>query len=207
MSRDDWFRNTAWNDEIASRFEAKLKRARQKGQYIRIQACTLAQEHPEIALQLLEKYFAQEDRFDEASAHCGRATALIALGRLDDAVAAYEEALAAEVRLPSYITGAGLELPYLVAVARLAGQYDRALNVLGTSRKLLVFPLELFKWNAAHALIAGARGRLAEARDFARNALEAASKDHSGFRYHAKLGLVSQEQSDVLRRLRVYCDS
>jgi hypothetical protein len=40
MNRDDWFRNTTWNDKIAAQFEAKLKRARQKGQYIRIQACT-----------------------------------------------------------------------------------------------------------------------------------------------------------------------
>jgi len=54
MSRDDWFRNRTWSDKIASQFEAKLKRARRKGQYIRIQACTLAEEHPEVALQLLK---------------------------------------------------------------------------------------------------------------------------------------------------------
>ena len=38
MSRDDWFRHTAWNDKIAAQFEAKLKRARRKDQYLRIQA-------------------------------------------------------------------------------------------------------------------------------------------------------------------------
>ena len=59
---------------MAAQFEAKLKRARQKGQYIRIQACTLAEAHPEVALLLLEKYFEQEDRFDEAQAFVGRAT-------------------------------------------------------------------------------------------------------------------------------------
>ena len=37
--------------------------------------------------------------------------------------------------------------------------------------------------------------------------LEAASKDHAGCRYHAKLGLVSEEHADVLRKLRAYCDS
>ena len=202
LSRDDWFRNTTWSDKIASQFEAKLKRARRKGQYIRIQACTLAEHHPEIALQLLERYFAQEDRFDEAQAHVDRATAFIALGRLDDAVAAYEDALEAEARIPNLLTEAGIELPYLVAVATLTKQYDRALKVLRKSRKHIAFPVQEFKWNAAHALIAGANERLSEAQEFAKRALEAASKDHSGFRYHARLGLVSQEHSDVLRRLR-----
>jgi tetratricopeptide (TPR) repeat protein len=207
MSRDDWFRNRTWSDKIASQFEMKLKRARRKGQYLRIQACTLAEEHPEAALQLLERYFAQADRFDEAQAHVDRATAFTALGRLDDAVAAYEDALRAEARLPNLLTEAGIELPYLVAVAALTMHYDRALSVLKKSRSHVAFPVQEFKWNAAHALIAGATESLPEARESAKRALEAASKGHSGFRYHARLGLVSQEHSDVLRRLRAYCGS
>jgi tetratricopeptide (TPR) repeat protein len=206
MSRDDWFRNTTWSDKIASQFETKLKRARRKGQYIRIQACTLAEKQPEIALQLLARYFAQEDRFDEAQAHVDRATAFTTLGRLDDAVAAYEDALVAETRMPNLLTEAGIELPYLIAVATLTKRYDRALNVLKKSLRHVAFPVQAFKWNAAYALIAGAR-ELPEAREFAKRALQAASKDHSGLRYHAKLGLVSQAHAEALRKLRAYCDS
>jgi tetratricopeptide (TPR) repeat protein len=44
MSKDDWFRNTDWNDQIESEFEARLKRSRtnyNKAQYLRIQASYL----------------------------------------------------------------------------------------------------------------------------------------------------------------------
>lgn len=48
---------------------------------------------------------------------------------------------------------------------------------------------------------------MSEAREFANRALEAASKNRSGFRYHAKLGWVSKEHANALRRLQAYCDS
>jgi hypothetical protein len=64
MSRDDWFRNTAWDRQTSSLFFAKLARARDKAQYLRIQACTLARSHPEVALDLLAKYFALGEHFD-----------------------------------------------------------------------------------------------------------------------------------------------
>ena len=44
MSRNDWYRNTKWNDPIESEFEARLKRTRgnyHKAQYLRIQATYL----------------------------------------------------------------------------------------------------------------------------------------------------------------------
>lgn len=44
MSKDDWYRNTNWNDQIESEFEARLKRSRgnfHKAQYLRIQASYL----------------------------------------------------------------------------------------------------------------------------------------------------------------------
>ncbi len=207
MSRDDWFRHTTWNEEVAAKFEAKLKRARRKDQYIRIQACTLARTHPEVALQLLERYFAEVDRFGDAQAHVDRATAFVALGRLEEAVNAYEEALRIEAKVPNLLTSAGFELPYLVALNSLTQHYDRALKILKESQSRITFPIEKFQWNAANALIAGLQKRAAEASAFARQALDAASKDSSGFRYHAKLGLVSKEHANALRQLRAYCDS
>ena len=65
---DDWFRNTTWNDDVARRFEEKLRRARRKEQYLRIQACTLATTYPHVALDLLERYFALSDDFGHAQA-------------------------------------------------------------------------------------------------------------------------------------------
>ena len=44
MSKEDWYRNTEWNDQIESEFESRLKRSRgnhNKAQYLRIQASYL----------------------------------------------------------------------------------------------------------------------------------------------------------------------
>ena len=73
----EWFRNTTWNESIQAAFDAKLRRARRKGQYLRIQACTLARSHPEIALELLERYLALPDDFDRAQAYVDRAMAFL----------------------------------------------------------------------------------------------------------------------------------
>ncbi len=53
----DWYRNTAWDDAIEASFFAKLARARQKAQYVRIQANTLAPTKPDVALRLLDHLF------------------------------------------------------------------------------------------------------------------------------------------------------
>ena len=85
----EWFRNTTWNASIERAFDDKLRRARRKEQYLRIQACTLARLHPDVALKLLDRYFALPNDFDHAQAHVDRATAYLALGRVAEALTAY----------------------------------------------------------------------------------------------------------------------
>jgi tetratricopeptide (TPR) repeat protein len=207
MSRDDWFRNRGWNQDIAAQFAAKLKRARRKGQYLRIQACTLATSKPDVALELLDRYFAQDDRCDDAQAHVDRATAFLALGRVEEALNSYEDALRTEAKMPNMLTQAYIDLPYVVSVSGIRSRYSRALELLQKHRKRLMFPVDHFKWNAAQAIIAGGVGNRSEAKEFASAALEHAARDHSGFRYHPNIGLVSEEHEEALRQLRAYCDS
>ena len=69
-----------------------------------------------------------------------------------------------------------------------------------------MFPVDHFKWHAARALMLGSSDRAA-ARESARTALEFAAKDDSGFRYHKKLGLISDQHDEALSRLRLYCDA
>jgi tetratricopeptide (TPR) repeat protein len=201
MARDSWYRNTDWNGDIEAAFFAKLARARDKAQHLRIQAGTLAKTHPETALRLLERYFALGDHFDHAQAHVDRAMAFVALGDTEHAIESYEAALAVEERRPSLLTQAYLELPILIAVRQDKARYERALAVLERGRSRLRFPADRFCWHAAKALIEATRGRSAEAREHARLALEAAAAEHSGFHHHPTVGLVGDRYTDVRREL------
>jgi len=80
----DWFRNEDWSPEIEEQFFRKLGRARsQKAQYLRVQAYTLRKTRPEIALKLLETYFATGDTSFVALAYDDQAAAYTALGKFE----------------------------------------------------------------------------------------------------------------------------
>jgi tetratricopeptide (TPR) repeat protein len=201
MGRHDWYRNTDWDAAIASAFFAKLSRARDKAQYLRIQACTLTKGHPTVALSLLEQYFALGDHFDHAQAYVDRATAFLTLGQVDAAIHSYEAALEREAVRPNLTTQAYLDLPFLVATQGLTARYDQARMLLEKHRLRLSFPVDHFRWHAALALIALDAGPPEAAVRHARLALDAAAREHSGLRYHADLGLVGAQYEDIRMRL------
>lgn len=207
MTTEDWYRNREWTEHIAARFEEKLRKARRKEQYLRIQASTLATHHPEIALALLDRYFALPDDFDHAQAYVDRATALLSLGRLEDAIASYEAALNREASFAKLLTQAYVDLPYVVAVREVKTRYDRALELLDKHKARLMFPVDHFKWHAARALILASRNDQDGAKAHAKLALEAASRDKSGLQHHPSVGLVTSGQNEVLQRLVQYCDA
>ena len=128
LKRHEWFRNTSWNSETEAAFFKKLARARDKSQYLRIQACTLADRCPEVALRLLDQYFATGKHFGVAQAHVDRATAYRCLNQLEAAIVAYEAALDVD---PTLSTQAYVELPFLIATERLSQHYDRAISAGG----------------------------------------------------------------------------
>jgi tetratricopeptide (TPR) repeat protein len=200
----EWFRNRTWNDAVERTFNEKLRRARRKEQYLRIQASTLAVSCPEVALKLLDRYFELQDDFDHAQAHVDRATALLALGRVNDAMAAYEAALRREAVFPNLKTQAYLELPFLIATRGIREQYDRALHLLHAHEGRLMFAVDHFRWHAATAFIAADSQQHSVARLHAERALEAASCEHSGLRYHPTVGLVSAQYGSVISKLEAY---
>jgi tetratricopeptide (TPR) repeat protein len=201
MASDDWYRNSDWNSQVEVAFFAKLGRAKNKAQYLRIQAGSLAQSHPKVALSLLEQYFRLDDHFDIAQAHVDAAIALSSLRDIEGAIEAYEAALSAEERRPNLRTQANLDLPLLIAVHKVKARYMRALDILQQGASRLVFPVDHFRWHAAHALISLALGRSMEARQHAQTALEAASRESSGFRYHATVGLVDEHYGGLRQEL------
>jgi tetratricopeptide (TPR) repeat protein len=198
----EWFRNATWNAAVAQVFEEKLRRARRKEQYLRIQACTLATSHPQVALDLLERYFALPDQFDQAQAYVDRAQALLALSRADDAIESYEAALAREVAFPKLQTQAYLDLPFLIATRGIKSRYEQAVNLLELHENRLMFPVDHFRWHTARCLIAADVGAIGVAKPHAAQALNAAGAEHSGFRYHREVGLVTERYEQVVQRLR-----
>ncbi len=208
MSRDDWYRSTAWDSKIEAAFEAKLKRARSKEQYLRIQALYLTRSHPEVALKLLARYFELGNDFTDCSAaHESRAEAYLALGRTDEAIASYEAALKREAEFPNAKTNVSVKYPFLVATRGLRQYFTRALQILEANHDDVAFPVNRFRMHAARALIHAGLGSAQDARNSARMALEAAAEQKSEFRYHQALGLVSEDDADVIRRLKKYCDA
>ena len=205
MNSKDWFRNTDWNAEIEKAFFEKLRRARDKSQYIRIQASTLASSNPEVALKLLEHYFALGDKFDYAQAYVDQATAYLAMGELEKAIDAYEAALTREAEFPNLQTQANMDLPFLIALHEIEKLYDRALQLLDIAESKLMFPLDHFRWHASKALIKRARGRNVDAMLSACEAVVWAEKSHSGFPFHPTVGLVGGQYEEIRAKLKGLC--
>jgi hypothetical protein len=197
----DWFRNTTWDESVERAFEQRLSRARKKSTYLCIQAYTLARSHPTVALRLLDRYFVLLDDSDRAQAYVARASAYLAIGRVDEAIASYESALAQEVAYPHVFTQAYLDLPYLIATGGMRERYDQALYLLQDHERRLAFPVDRFRWLAAHALIASQTGLSGDARSYADAAVGVASVAHSGPKLHGSMGLVTEEYDAVISKL------
>jgi tetratricopeptide (TPR) repeat protein len=201
MSRDDWYRNKTWDGDIEAAFTAKLKRARDKSQYLRIQANILADTQPEITLQLLEQYFALGEHFDYAQAWVDKARAHLSLGQVALAIQAYQATLAREASCAKYQTRAYLELPYLVATHGLKEHYQECITLLENTTSRLMFPVDRFVWAASYAILLQEKGKISDAKEYAKAALEAAAQEKSGFRYHPTVGLVGNKYEQTQKRL------
>ncbi len=202
MSNEDWYRNDKWSEEIESNFFAKLKRARRKEQYLRIQASTIAKIKPDIALVLLEQYFSLKDDFDHAQAYCDMASAYLAKGEVLKAVQSYRRALDREDEFPNLKTDAYILYPLTIIENKLSNMYLSANEVLDKHQERLMFPIDYFRWHAAKAIIAANLGNKEQASNHAIIALDAAKIKKSGFRFHQNLGLVGKEYKGVVSELR-----
>lgn len=196
MSSDDWYRNKNWNASIEEHFYSKLKRARtQRDQYLVIQALTLADNHPDVSLRLVNEYFgSRKDKFDDVRALLAQANAYRALNDLDGCLSTFKEILEREREFPNHQTGVYLDYPYLVATQKIEKEYSNAVDVLNEHVDRLTFPLDYYKWHASKALISSDGLE-------AQKALEAAKVKNSGFRFHQDVGIVGKEHEKTIKQL------
>jgi len=206
MARDDWFRRTTWTEKDRSEFFERLKRCRgndSKSQNVRIQAHHLA-EAGEIggAVELLEILISEyPEKSELAMAHVQLAECQLALGKDENALNEYRRALAAEKELTNVRTRVWLAFPWLVVLRGMRDLYPEARQFLEWGERKATFPVEEYRLATVEALMAADEGDPAAAGRYARLALAAANRTHSGFRYHAKLGIVDNQLPDVKRRL------
>ena len=202
MGSDDWYRNKTWDAEIEAAFQQRLGRARDKAQYLRIQASYLADGHPHVALKLLDQFFELGENFDIASAHVARAKARLALGEVSAALASYRAALERERAYPHLKTNAYADFACLVAERRIVHAYAQALEALDSrAQDLIIFPLGKYRALGARALILHELGAVEDARVHARAAMAIAAADDSGLRYHGKVGIVADTDDAFGKRI------
>ncbi|HVL43065.1 MAG TPA: hypothetical protein VM348_12995 [Brevundimonas sp.] len=204
VARDDWYRNTDWNSAIEGAFNAKLARAREKSQYLRIQASMLARNHPLVALSLIDRYFALDDLWDAATAYLCQFYAYTELGDQKQALTALQNALKREQDFPNLRAGADLVFARMVATQGLDTLFDQALQALDARAQRgagLLFPADRYSWNGSRALILEAKGSQSKAIEAAKEAIRNADVQHSGLRNHPKVGLVEDTESAFHARL------
>lgn len=203
----DWYRSTEWDDQREADFIRRLMRARHKAQYLAVQAAALVAtgrtDFAATALNLVALFV--EDHYEPqfaSSAFLTKARALLILDRWDDAVQAFEEALAARRAMPNVVDNTWLEYPLAIARRRARDRYPRALRVLDEFRSptALVFPLEEFQYFAALALISADEGDRAGAARWARNALATTSR-RAPFARHPDAGLTGPIDDDLRTEL------
>jgi tetratricopeptide (TPR) repeat protein len=209
MKRDDWYRRTTWTELDRDEFDDRLRRSRDpssKAQYLRIQALCLAKAglHSS-AIELVDRSLTEyPDQLEVGQVHLQKASSLANLEQYESAVGEFRSALQAERDRPNVRTQAWLDFAWFVLQKQRTNLYDEALTVLTefSSKSSMSFPIDRYRYAAARALIADARGEKTSSRQFAISALAEASATNSGFRYHAKLGIVGPEWDGVNATLR-----
>lgn len=203
MGREDWYRNTDWNEEIEAAYFDKLSRARSsRDQYLTIQASLLARTHPDVAMKLVDLYFnTKKTNFDVGLAFGVLVEVAKSKGQWDKVVETYKQLLELEKAKPSQTFGTDIELPYFVATHKIKHEYSNCLEVLKSINRDMIFPLERFKYYSALALISMGNGQRSAAKNAASCALQEADLQRSGLRYHQNLGLVGEDHRSTIRKL------
>jgi len=210
----DWFRSRAWSPERRDAFFKRLNRVRKPGaqaQYVRIQAYYLFDRRSprklQAALELLDDLFTKyPDPAELAAGFLLRADCLVALGRDEEALSAFRQAVQTELDEPTYHCFAWLHFGWFVVERSLGDRYLEVRKLLATYRKeygdLLIKHKYMF--NAIAALLAHDQGKRARARIHAARALALAKEKHSGFAYHPTVGLVQNTKNSVHARLEKF---
>jgi hypothetical protein len=123
------------------------------------------------------------------------------LDKIEEAIVAYRQALEAQRENPNVHTNAYLDFAWFVANTYRTSLFDEALDILKEFGGDEAFPVMIFKYFGALAIIQATIGNLPVASIHAKKALAAIETKESGFRYHRNIGLVRDVEPNILERL------
>ena len=212
MARHDWYRRTTWTQRDQNEFLARNKRSRgadSKAQYLRIQAQTLLETGNPVligsALDLVQKACSEYPHaLDSALAFETAGRCCEALGRADEAIRFYRQALQREREFPGIRTNAAFRLAKVAIENERRDLYSEAVDAAAAHGE------PIFPWNAyflygARAVIARDRGDHAEAKSLATTALQASAVGDTGLSHgRGHLGTVKSPPARfhaILRRI------
>ncbi len=205
----EWFRTEAWTTKDQEEFFTRLKRAREhnRGQYLRIKADAVKDKYPNEAIKLLQIVLDEyPQRIFIAITYKTMAECYICLKNSEKAIEYFRKTLAFEKEFPNVITVVHFDFPMYVVRNKLTDYYSEVLDVLCNVAdrydRYVSFPIQGYKLHAALAIICDHFQQRAEAKQHAKVALDFAKKKHSGFRYHAALGLVDKPDQKIFAQLK-----
>lgn len=179
MGRNDWYRNTEWNDDIRDTFLKRLKRSKteyNKAQYAYIQASSLSQTGDEknvrAALELTDIMLNECPAPEHLpSIYKVRADCYDMLGDIISAANAWRNCVRAESRDQGIMVDAALYFAGFIVKRELATYYLEALSYLRPSASM-VFSQRQFEQAAIFAVIFNHLCLFRRARRWAKTALE-----------------------------------
>jgi hypothetical protein len=205
MARDDWYRRTTWTGSDQCDFWEHFDRARspgQKSQYLSIQAIHLRDTgKPELiraAIQLLQKCVADysDQQGEMQRVYHTLASSHVLLKQNDAAASAFMKAIDARRAMPHYQTDAPIDFAVFVISANLKSLCQTAESILVEFALDSPFPLHVYRYHGALAILAEARGDRQTARQNSHLALQASGMKQSGLPYHQQLGVVRNDDRD-----------
>jgi tetratricopeptide (TPR) repeat protein len=143
-----------------------------------------------------------------AAAYELKAKCLVALNNHHEAIINFRKSIAFQREFPNVKTLAPLAFGWFVIENKLKTFYDEVLQILKEfGGNLSAFPKGRYEICSIQAFIYREKNCLPEAREFARQAIQASSERHSGFRNHPTLGLVKDTGTKIHKRLEEIIES
>ncbi len=186
MGREDWYRNTSWNDEIEVAFRERLNRSRQlfhKAQYLRIQGNILLSSKDtscqEVGISLMKELL--NDYPDNKDVIFSKFEAYVNLGdyyyytkeKLDLAFECYKNAIAYDESMTTGQRHAVMAYIKTAVFTKHDENYPDCYSRLEKADNHLVFPHEYYELGLSGALLYNAMGRYDAAKDSAAIAIKA----------------------------------